>query len=245
MAQWETLLQRSLFSHKDQPLNTCSGTQTALGDTGVDSQNFSSTVNRRNRITAEKGKEEKLHFACIIPFPRWECQVARGNPSWKKFPWPGKGEGCEQPAPPTFGALYERPTWVPPSPDRCKAETWQCPSGTRRKGGDYRISHVAGVSTVPSDLLCREPQQLSPLKKATASNSRSRPVVDFTDCCPTGYCVHRCQRPGPSRSLPHPVPGIHTGSQHLTSVAPCVQLASLDPCDLDAHCPACAWGWLY
>lgn len=69
MAQWKTLLQRSLFSHEDQPLNTWSGTQTALGDTGVNLQNFSNTVNRRNRVIAEKGKEEKLHFACIIPFP--------------------------------------------------------------------------------------------------------------------------------------------------------------------------------
>ena len=61
--------------------------------------------------------------------------------------------------------------------------------GTRGKAGITKSSHAAGPTVVPSDLICRQTQQISLLKKPVASTASAEPCR-FHQFCPTDFHVH-------------------------------------------------------
>lgn len=107
--------------------------------------------------------------------------IRKGRVGWDQFPLP-------------FGAPHEGSTSVTPHPETVKSETYRHGYKQGRKAGYTNISHTTWANAIPSDLLCRWPQQFLPRQKPTPqSNPCHWPSLPCThpksDCAAIGKHV--------------------------------------------------------
>ena len=125
----------------------------------------------------------------------------------------------------------------------------------QRKVGATSISHAAGMTVAPSDLLPGRPEHLSCHQEVTTTDGHGRhshcgPPADFTGFCLTDIHIPRPQTPESflpcSLPIPHPHLPLPSASRAKdpqqqpaqASVATQVQ----DPC-ADSHCHFHTWGY--
>lgn len=139
---------------------------------GVCLQNFSSTVEQKTQNNSMRREERTTSFClhhpiawlhCLVPtFPRERVLLAI------------KGVSNQLPQP--YGGLHERPTLLSPQAEIGKAETYSDDWGRGRRAGATSMKHIVRVTVVPSGLVCRGFQGLSPLKKPTTNTTTADPL---------------------------------------------------------------------
>lgn len=124
----------------------------------------------------------------------------------------------------------------------------------QRKVGATSISHAAGMTVAPSDLLPGRPEHLSCHQEVTTTDGHGRhshcgPPADFTGFCLTDIHIPRLLSPSFPAPCPYPTLTYSTPCQGSRAKDPQQQPAQAfmatqvqDPC-ADSHCHFHTWGY--